>query len=172
MFLSNSYFHNYKPSPRILCQQYILQNHGKNKDIIIKTPEKGIGVVILEQERYNNAIQEIISGTSKFRKLNEDSNLKHEASQQDFLRKLKLKNSSNENEYDTLHLSCSAPAFIYGTPKTRKLICINSFPKLCIIVSSISTFDYNFSRFLFDFLSPLVPNNYSCKDTFFFSFLN
>ena len=42
------------------------------------------------------------------------------------------------------------------------------FPKLCPIVSSIDTFNYNLARFLCDLLSPLVPSDYSCKDTFSF----
>ena len=44
----------------------------------------------------------------------------------------------------------------------------DSFPKLCPIVSSIGTFNYNLVRFLCDLLSPLVPNDYSCKNTFSF----
>ena len=44
----------------------------------------------------------------------------------------------------------------------------DSFPKLRPIVSSIGTFNYNLARFLSDLLSPLVPNDYSCKDTFSF----
>ena len=43
-----------------------------------------------------------------------------------------------------------------------------SFPKLRLIVSSIGTFNYNLARFLCDLSSPLVPNYYSCKDTFSF----
>ena len=35
-------------------------------------------------------------------------------------------------------------------------------------VSSIGTFNYNLARFLGDPISPLVPNYYSCKDTFSF----
>ena len=42
------------------------------------------------------------------------------------------------------------------------------FPKLRPIVSSKGTFDYNLARFLCDPLSPLVPNDCSCKDTFSF----
>ena len=34
-YLANSYFYNYKPSPRILHQHRFLQNLRKNKDIII-----------------------------------------------------------------------------------------------------------------------------------------
>ena len=43
-------------------------------------PNKGNGVAILDQKLYNNAIEEIISDTSKFEKLNEDPTLKREAS--------------------------------------------------------------------------------------------
>ena len=59
-------------------------------------------------------------------------------------------------------------------------ICLNhnncssgSFPKLRPVVSSTGTFNYNLARFLYYLLSPLVPNDYSCKDTFpFFSQIN
>ena len=43
-----------------------------------------------------------------------------------------------------------------------------SSPKLRPIISSIGTVNYNLARFLCDLLSPLVLNNYSCKDTFSF----
>ena len=44
----------------------------------------------------------------------------------------------------------------------------DSFPKLHPIVSSIGTFNYNLTCFLCNLLSSLVPNDYSCKDTFSF----
>ena len=89
--------------------------------------------------------------------------MKCEASLQRFLRKLKQKNFLNENEYEKLYPSGSAPARIYGTPKMHKFSPSDSSPKLRPIVSSIGTFNYNLARFLCDLLSPLVP-----KDTFFF----
>ena len=67
-----------------------------------------------------------------------------------------------------MYPSGSAPACIYGTPKMHKFSSSDSFPKLRPIVSSIGTFNYNLARFLCDLLSPLVPNDYSCKDTFSF----
>ena len=115
-YLANSYFYNYKPSPRILRQHRVLRNLRKNKDIVITKPDKGNGVVILDRKLYNNAIEEIISDTSKFEKLNEDPTLKHKASLQHFLRKLKQKNLFNEIEYGKLYPSGSAPDRIYGTP--------------------------------------------------------
>ena len=81
---------------------------------------------------------------------------------------MKQKNIFNEIGYDKLYPSGSALARIYGTPKMHKFSSSDSFPKLCPIVSSIGTFNYNLARFLCDLLSPLVPNDYSCKDTFSF----
>ena len=84
-YLANSYFYNYKPSPRMLRQHRVLRNLRQNKDIAkTKKPDKGNGVVILDRKRYDNAIQEIISDTSKFEKVNEDPTLKREASLQRF----------------------------------------------------------------------------------------
>ena len=68
----------------------------------------------------------------------------------------------------SFYTSGSAPARIYGTPKMHKFSSSDSFPKLRPIVSSIGTFNCNLARFLCDLLSPLVPNDYSCEDTFSF----
>ena len=64
--------------------------------------------------------------------------------------------------------SGAAPARIYGIPKMHKFSSSDSFPKLRPIVSSIGTFIYKLPRFLCDFLSPLVPNDYSGNNSFSF----
>ena len=94
--------------------------------------------------------------------------MKRQASLQHFLLKLTQKNVFNEIECDKLYPSGSAPARIYGTLKMQKFSSSDAFPKLRSIVSSIGTFNYNLAHFLCDLLSPLVPNDYSCKDTFSF----
>ena len=85
-----------------------------------------------------------------------------------FSRKLKQENFFNENKHDKLYPSVSAPARMYGTPKMHKFSSSDSFPELRRIVLSIGTFNYNLTRFLCDLLSPLVPNDYSCKEPFSF----
>ena len=67
-----------------------------------------------------------------------------------------------------MHPSGSAPASIYGTPKMRKFSSSGSFPRLHLILSSISAFNYNLAHFLYNLLLPLVPNDYSYKDTLSF----
>ena len=68
-----------------------------------------------------------------------------------------------------MYPSCSAPAHIYGTPKIHKLASSDSFPKLCPVVSSISSFNCDLACFFCDLLSPLVPNDYPCKYTVSFA---
>ena len=43
-----------------------------------------------------------------------------------------------------------------------------TFSKLCPIFSSIGTFNYVLACLICDLLSPVVPDDYSCKDTFSF----
>ena len=50
----------------------------------------------------------------------------------------------------------------------HKFYSSDSFPKLRSIFSSIGTFYYNLTRFICHLLSSLVPNDYSCTDTFSF----
>ena len=76
----------------------------------------------MDGKLYNNTIEEVISGTSKFEKPSEDQTLKREASLQPFLLKLKQKNFFNEIEYDKLCPSGSAPDRIYGTPKIQNAL--------------------------------------------------
>ena len=62
-----------------------------------------------------------------------------------------------------------APARIYSTPKMHKFSPSGTFPKHHPIVSSIATFNHDLTRFLCDLLSPIVPDDYSCKHTFSFA---
>ena len=82
-----------------------------------------------------------------------------------FLPKLKQKKFFNKTEYDKCILLVS---MVLLRCAKSPLSSSDSFPKLRQIVSSRGTFNYDLARFLCDLLSPLVPNVYSCKDTFSF----
>ena len=137
-----------------------MQQKGKNIKLFISDVQIRI---IIENEIY--------CYINAFLKWNISKKTSYIVGNKKFTRKicvLNLRNFFNENEYDKLYPSGSAPARIYGTPKMHKFSSSDSFPKLRPIVSSIGTFNYNLARFLCDLLSPLVPNDYSCKDTFSF----
>ena len=82
---------------------------------------------------------------------------------------LNKKSFFNESEYDKLCPSDSSSPRIYGTPKMHKFSSSDTFPKLRPIVSSIGTFNYDLAHFICDLLSPVVPDDYSCKDNFSFA---
>ena len=85
--------------------------------------------------------------------------MKHEASLQRFLPKLKQKIfliKMNMINCFLLLLFLLVSKFTFS----------DTFPKLRPIVSSVGTFNYDLSRFLRDLLAPVVPDDYSCKDTF------
>ena len=69
-----------------------------------------------------------------------------------------------------MYPSGSAPAHIYSILKMHKFSSSGSFSKFRPIFSSKGTFNCNLTRFLCDLLSPLVPNDYSCRDSFSFVF--
>ena len=83
-YLDSPYFYIYKPSPHILRQHRVLRNLRKNEITFITKPDKWNEVVILDGKLFDNVIQEIISDTSKFGKLNENPTLKHQTSLQCF----------------------------------------------------------------------------------------
>ena len=51
LYLANSYFYNCKTPPCILHQHRFFRNLRKNKDIVVTKPDKGSGVVILDDLR-------------------------------------------------------------------------------------------------------------------------
>ena len=101
-YFANFYFCYCKLSPCILRQHHVSQNLRKHRDIVITKPDKENLLVILDQKLYNNTIQKIILGTSKF-----ESSMKTQPS-------LKLRDNFFyvRNVYDNLYPSGSAPARI------------------------------------------------------------
>ena len=166
--LANSYYYNYRPSPRTLRHHRILKNLRNNTNLVITKPDKGNGVVILDRSKYNDVILKIISDKTKFEEIASDPTFKRESSLQRYLRKLKQKNFFTDEDYHKLYPCGSTPARIYGLPKMHKFSPGDDFPKLRPIVSSIGTYNYNLAQHLCKLLSPCIPSDYSCKDTFSF----
>ena len=63
-----------------------------------------------------------------------------------------------------------ALAHIYSTPHIHQPSSSDLLPNCPPIVSSIGTFSCNIARFLCNLLSPIVPNDYSSKNTFLLFF--
>ena len=82
----------------------------KNKDIIILRPDKGNGVVVLDKLAYNNAISDLLSDDTKFKKLQSDLTLQREGQLQRYLRKLKKNGIFDSATYRNIYPTGSQPA--------------------------------------------------------------
>ena len=136
---------------------------------IVTKPDKGNGVVIMDKQSYINGIYKIINDTTKFKKLTKDPTIKREGQLQRYLRKLKKEGHFTEDIYSKIYPSGSQPAKIYGQPKLHKSFAPESIPPLRPIVSSISTFNYNLSKYFCNLISPHIPVEYCPQDSFTFT---
>ena len=125
-------------------------------------------MVILDRTVYDNSILNIISDSTKFKKLKNDPTLLREGQLQRFLRNLKKNNEIDNIIYDKIYPSGSQPARIYGLPKMHKVQDHSSTPPFRPIVSSIGTYNYNLAKYLCTLLNPHIPNDYCAQDTFTF----
>ena len=113
-----------------------------------------------------NKLCDIISDTSKFKKLSPDPTLLREGQLQRFLRKLINEQFLTKDVYDKNYPSGSKPASVYGLPKLHKLNVQRN--NLSLRISSIGTYNYRLSKFLTDLLDPIIATSYCTKDSFTF----
>ena len=123
--IAYEYFHNFKP---IECPIFkkddlnILKNLGKNKDLVIRKPGKGNGIVIQNRRDYVKKTNIILNAYTKFKKvpradpfyrnlLNED---KVKTSNFEKKEKIQEKNIPNVMQVG------SSPHILYGLPKIHK----------------------------------------------------
>ena len=172
--LANNYYHSYRPSANQLKKHKILDKLKKNNNIVILKPDKGNAVVILDRVVYIEQMKKLISDITKFKKLKKDPTMTRETNTQGLLRGLKKSGlfgtdqSDIKRNYEKVYPRGSQPARLYGLPKLHKMSDVDIYPKFRPIISSIGTHNYKLAKYLNDILAPLIPCEYSCKDTFTF----
>ena len=76
--VAHSFVNSYKPTLYAFNKHQILKRLAKNKDIVIFSPGKVSGTVTLNRDDYIKKLFDIISETSKFKKLSADPTLLRE----------------------------------------------------------------------------------------------
>jgi len=125
--------------------------------------DKGNCVVLLKKEEYTNNLENLLSDTTKFKKINVDPTVKKEEKLIRHLLKLKQQNVIDQQFYDKVRPNGSQPARLYGLLKIHKL----NHP-LRPICSSIGSYNYRLASELASILSPYATNQYTIKNTFDF----
>ena len=172
--LANNYYHSYRPSAGQLKKHKILDKLKKNNNIVILKPDKGNAVVILDRSVYIEQMKKLISDVSKFKKLKNDPTMTRQTNTQGLLRNLKKSglfgtdDSDIAKNYKKVYPRGVQPARLYGLPKLHKMTDVDIYPNFRPIISSIGTHNYELAKYLNEILAPLIPSQYSCKDTFTF----
>ena len=145
-----------------------------DKSIIIQKSDKGNSVVLINKVTYLQRMEELLSDTSKFRKVDvaPGKDYNHIWNQELRVRKA-LQNLVNsgaikQDVYDKLAPTGSSPGVLYGLSKVHKPL-VDGFPKLRPILSAINTPTYKLAKFLVNIMEPLTKDEYTVKDPFTFA---
>ena len=146
----------------------IMKELGKDQNIVICSPDKGKGVVILDKVDYIAKMNDIISDTSKFVKVIVTSStfsiiIKIEDKINRFLSKIKKLNIISAEQYNDLFASGTAPGILYGLAKVHK---INT--PLRPILAAYNTAMYKLAKFIIPLIEHLSINDYSIKNSYNF----
>ena len=145
----------------------LLRELGKDKSLIVCSPDKGREVVLLNRTDYINKMNAILSDGSKFKKITEKDPFRETIAHEDrinrFLNKLKDNSIISSQQYDNLYASGSAPGTLYGLPKVHK-------PDLPIrpILAAYKTASYKVAKYLLPLLEPITTNAYTLKNSYAF----
>ena len=134
------------------------------KDVVLLTPDKSNGIVLVDCLDYKNSVKQMFSDRTKFRKINEDPAFRSLSSLQQYLRKLKERNELSEEIYQRIQPQNGRLGRAHGLPKIHKEFV--DLPKFGPIVDTTGTVHYHVGKYLSELLNPLTSNEYTIKDSF------
>ena len=167
-----SSYYNFKPSKvfsPIITKSDIscLKNLGQDKNIIVCSPDKGRGVVIVNRTDYLNKMSTLLNDATKFRKLVNDDpfllSVRLEDRINNFLNSLKNSSVISEEVYRDLYATGSSPGALYGLAKIHK-------PNIPFrpILAAYNTATYKIAKFLVPLIEPFTINEYSVRNSYAF----
>ena len=149
-----------------------LKGLSANKDLIFQKSGKGNSVVLLNGNDYIKRLNELLSDSGKFKKLNikPGKEIKFLLQQEDRLTNFlkKIKRSISEQSHKELYPRGSQPGIMYGLSKIHNPL-INKFPKLRPIFFPINTATYGCAKIFAPLLKCFAMNEYTLKDSFEFA---
>lgn len=140
-----------------------------NKTLIVTSPDKGRGVVLLNKDDYIEKMNNILSDPSKFTALPPNTNphtliLKQEDAVNRFVKQLNDRGILDPAQYNLLRCSGSGLGIMYGLPKVHK----DNAP-LRPILAAYNTPSYKLAKFLVPILEPLTINDYTVSNSYSFA---
>ena len=135
-----------------------------NPDIRVCRFDKGQGVAILNTSDYMNKLYAIIDDSSKFKVVDtndKDIMVNHALiSDQSRLNRLlkTIKSNVDTSTFSAINPRGAQPGKLYGTVKVHK----EAFP-IRPIIASYQTAEYNLAKYLNNFITPVIPSQFSVQ---------
>ena len=143
----------------------VIQNHSKNKEIVILKQDKGRGVVILDRRKYMEKCFSILS-TSQFAETDHDPTAYIEEKAKRILRK--ITNKLPSFVYLKIYQTASLPGKFYGTAKLHKVSnnsTVEHLPLRPITFNIGIMTTYDLAKYLAQLLKPLSKSQYTITNT-------
>ena len=152
------------PKPNLNKEERIALNQlRKDKDRIILTADKGVVMVVLDREDYNNKARDLLN-TPAYKEIPKDPTNKIKAQLITKLRRIKKDRKLDEGMYKTMYATDCVPPKFYGLPKIHK-----TGNPLRPIVSSRGSVIYGVAKVLRKVIKPLAgksPHHIQSTDDF------
>ena len=152
-FTSYKFFERKRPVSNLNeAELNALKNHTKNKNLVIQKADKGNTVVIINKNDYKTKIKNMLSDSTKFKKLEFGDNkqlnflINSEKKLKDIIKPLYQKECLTKKEYDSIYPTGSRTGILYGSAKVHKPI-IDNCPSFQPILSAIGTPTSNLAKF-------------------------
>ena len=151
------------------AQHRALKSLQRNEDIVVKRPDKGGGVVIMDRHDYNSKLENLISDPSKFANCNANQSEKIKSKINKIAGKYK---GTFDAIYNKLHIVGNyPPGHLYGLPKVHK----NPMdPPLRPIISMSGTVTHEVAKYLNEIIRPFINRRHmvNSTDEFFLNIQN
>ena len=136
-------------------EKLALKSLKNNREIIIKRPDKGGGVVIMNTARYQQQLQDIVSDSSKFEKCNNNQSNMVKEQINKIANEIKALNPSIF--YKIRRKGDFTDGHLYGLPKIHKN---KETPPLRPIISMSGTVTHDIAQYLNKVIRPYLNSNY------------
>ena len=168
--ISYKFYYSFKPTKVFSaifgkCEINLLREFSRKHkgSIVISTPDKGKGVVIVDRSTYVSSMENLISDPSRFSLITEPIQkycMRIEDKINRFLSKLLKSSSISQATYNSLHVTGSGPGILYGLPKIHKPNFSMNFPYRPIL-AAYNLASYKISKYLVPILASLTSNQYT-----------
>ena len=135
----------------------------REKCMILK-PDKGQGIVLINERDYYNLLVGLCCDKTKFQVLENDPTLTNHKTVQTYIQTLFKHGEITEKEKKEMRPKASQVERAQGLPEIHKSY--NTLPSFRPIVDTTNTPHYGVGKFLTRLLSPLTQNESSVKDSF------